>query len=132
MFKTELFDKGFRVLLDKKCIIEHTENKPAVFLGKGRENISMYRGNFNIRDSLIERIAMPFAGGDSTKLNFNSESMGSFSLELTEKDGLLFISGHSEKANRIWLRLNADENEHIMGGGEQFSCLDLRGKSFPI
>ena len=34
--------------------------------------------------------------------------------------------------NHIWIRLHAEEDEHVYGGGEQFSYFDLRGKTFPI
>ena len=34
--------------------------------------------------------------------------------------------------NRLWLRLYAEENEHVYGGGEQFTYFDMRGKTFPL
>lgn len=34
--------------------------------------------------------------------------------------------------NSVWLRVQATTDEHVYGGGEQFSSLDLRGKVFPI
>ncbi|MBX3722487.1 MAG: alpha-glucosidase [Turneriella sp.] len=34
--------------------------------------------------------------------------------------------------NRIRLQFLAEENEHIFGGGEQFTHLDLRGRAIPI
>ena len=34
--------------------------------------------------------------------------------------------------DRMWLRVVADKDEHIYGGGEQFSYFDLRDHSFPI
>ena len=34
--------------------------------------------------------------------------------------------------DRMWIRLSAETHEHIFGGGEQFSYLNLRGHIFPI
>ena len=132
MLRTEVFEGGFQLFLDERCIISHSENAPAVFLGTGHEHISMYRGNFKIRDSLMERDAMHFTGGGKDMLCFHSEAMGDFCLSLSVEDGLLRIKGKSDKANRIWLRFEADAKEHILGGGEQFSFIDLRGRSYPI
>ena len=33
---------------------------------------------------------------------------------------------------RVWLRLVAEAEERVYGGGEQFSYFNLRGKSYPI
>jgi len=132
MLRTEIFNKGFKLYLGDRCIISHSENDPAIFLGTGHEHISMYRGNFKIRDSLMERDAMHFTGGGEDKLCFHSEAMGDFCLSLSVEDGLLRIKGKSAKANRIWLRFTAEAKEHILGGGEQFSFIDLRGRNYPI
>lgn len=132
MLRVEILDKGFRMYVGDTCIVEHSEDNPSLFLGKGHEHISMYRGNFKIRDSLIERDAMHFTGGDENSLNFHSEAMGDFSLHLEWTDGLLRISGRSDRANRIWIRFTATADEHVMGGGEQFSAIDMRGRNYPI
>ena len=42
--------------LDGKCLLRHSEQAPALFLGRGREKISMFRGNFDIRDRVDERL----------------------------------------------------------------------------
>jgi hypothetical protein len=34
--------------------------------------------------------------------------------------------------NRLWLRVPAEADEHVWGGGEQFSYFDLRGRHFPL
>ncbi len=34
--------------------------------------------------------------------------------------------------NRVWLRLVAESDEHVWGGGEQMSYFDMRGRRFPL
>jgi sulfoquinovosidase len=39
---------------------------------------------------------------------------------------------HEEYVLRIWVELVAEENEYVWGGGEQFTYLNLRGRTYPI
>ena len=93
-------------------------NKIEIFTGHGKETIRMFRGNFDIKDTVIDKCRAP----------------EDYILTCSEKNGLTYISGKSldESVNRTWIRIEADAGEHITGGGEQFSCLDLRGRKFPI
>ena len=135
MLSIKTNDKSFRLFLDGKEIIAHTPASPALFLGKGEETIRMYRGNFDIDDRVSERVALRFTGmrGD-TALFASGELDGEYRLRVTEQNGTVRLSGNADDArfNRLWLRLCAEKDEHVTGGGEQFSCLDLRGKIFPI
>lgn len=36
------------IFLDDVLILEHSKDNPAIFVGNGREDILMYRGNFRI------------------------------------------------------------------------------------
>ena len=125
--------------LDGKLLLRHTADTPAFFLGYGRERIRMYRGNFDIDDRLQERLPLTFAGaeadGAATVLRFIHPSLaGEYRLRVWEHKGLWHLEGScgDERPNRLWLRLCAEETEHVMGGGEQFSALDLRGRTYPI
>ncbi|PIK55362.1 putative glucan 1,3-alpha-glucosidase, partial [Apostichopus japonicus] len=57
-------------------------------------------------------------------------------LEITDSDdGLTRITFHEvpDGVNRLWFRLKSTgSDEHVYGGGEQFSYLDLNGKNFPL
>ncbi|MBQ3702893.1 MAG: alpha-glucosidase [Oscillospiraceae bacterium] len=120
---------------DDRLLLRHTPEAPALFLGMGREDITMFRGNFNIRDRLDERLALRFSGAEAGCLRFSHPALnGEYRLSFTEKDGLLRLDGScfDARVNRLWLRLNAEPGEHVTGGGEQFSALDLRGRTFPI
>ena len=139
MWKLEDRANGFTLTLDGKTLLRHCAGESALFVGKGEEHIEMYRGNFDITDRVSERFALHYAGaerdGGSCVLRFDHPCLaGELRVEITERDGMLFLRGAAadETVNRMYLRLPAEEGEHVMGGGEQFSCLDLRGKLFPI
>ena len=89
------------------------------YIGRGKEIISMYRGNFNISDKILFRKE---AGNDD------------ISVAVSEDKGLtrISLSCRDKSINRIWIRIPAEPSERVTGGGEQFSCLDLRGRLFPI
>ena len=89
-----------------------------IYIGRGSESIGMYRGNFDISEKIIRK----------------ENISGDYSLRAETLGGLTHIYGVSGdgSVNRTWIRIRADRGEHITGGGEQFSCLDLRGKSFPV
>jgi len=89
------------------------------YIGRGKENISMYRGNFNISDKILFRKE---AGNDDINVRV-SEDKGLTRISLSCRD---------KSINRIWIRIPAEPSEHVTGGGEQYSYLDLRGRVFPI
>ena len=123
------------LLLDGKLLLRHDEHAPALFLGRGREEIRMFRGNFDIRDRVDERLALRPAGAEGNTLRFTHPDIeGETLLRLTVRDSLLYleISCPDPTVNRLWLRLYAEPGEHLVGGGEQFSALDLRGRLWPI
>ena len=125
----------FALSLDGKELLRHSPEAPALYLGLGREHIHMYRGNFDIRDRVERRLPLRFVGAEGDTLCFaHPDLAGQYRLTLTEREGLLHLRGRcgDERCNRLWLRLAAEKNEHVTGGGEQFSCLDLRGRLFPI
>ena len=123
------------LFLGERPILRHSAEKPALFLGRGEEKISMFRGNFEIRDRLSERLPLRFLGAEGDCLRFaHPDLAGEYRLRFQERDGLLHLDGScgDGRVNRLWLRLEAEPDEHVTGGGEQFSALDLRGRSYPI
>ena len=95
----------------------------------------MYRGNFDISDRVSERIALRVLGLDNGVLRFGHPDVrGEYRLAFEEREGRLEISGDcdDESWNRLWLRLYAESGEHVVGGGEQYSALDLRGRLWSI
>ena len=124
-----------RLSIGGKTLLLHSPEKPAFFAGRGKESISMYRGNFDVSDRVTERFALRLTeiGGDV--LSFTHPDMcGALTLRIMRENGQIRLCGEcaDKSVNRIWLRLCAEENEHVTGGGEQFSALDMRGRLFPI
>ena len=136
MFRLCYPEKGtLEMYAGERLLLRHSAESPALFLGVGRADIQMYRGNFSIRDRQDARLPLRFLGGDGEKLRFAHPDLeGEYCLYVSEENGLLRLtgSGGDRRVNRLWLRLAAEPDEHVMGGGEQFSALDLRGKSYPI
>ena len=122
-----------------RLLLRHTASSPALYLGRGSETIRMFRGNFDISDRVSERIALVFSGhvtenGNQVLLFTHPCLQGEFRLTGKEENGMLHLSASCSDAsyNRLWLRFIAEEEEHVVGGGEQFSALDLRGRLWPI
>lgn len=129
-------DGGVSLDCNGKLLLQHSSERPALFLGRGSETIESCHGNFDIRDRVSQRIALRFCGGASDgRLRFTHPDLeGEYVLLCREENGVLRLTGHGtdQRWNRLWLRFPAEPGEHVMGGGEQFSYLDLRGKLFPI
>ena len=136
MWKLETDAQRFELRLDGRLILRHSPERPALYLGRGREKIAMFRGNFDIGDRVEERFALRLLGrAEDGALRFGHPDLaGEYRLTFREEDGVLRLRGVCEdkSVNRLWLRFAAEPGEHVTGGGEQFSALDLRGRLWPI
>jgi len=132
---SDLNEGSFSLEIDGKQIMAHSPAAPAVFVGRGAEKITMHTGNFNINDRIDERIALKLIAADGGTLRFgHGDLQGELCVSLSEDKGIVTMKTLCSDGsyNRFWLRFPADEKEHITGGGEQYSCLDLRGRNFPV
>lgn len=134
MFEIKISNSEFYILSDGKVILRHSNAHPALYIGVGNEKIRMYRGNFDISDRTERRMPLQLSAAESSTLSFTLPGCDeSWQLNISEENGLLFLRGTGmESFNRLWLRFEAEGYEHVLGGGEQFSALDLRGRTFPI
>ncbi len=126
---------GVSLWLDGRLLLRHSPDAPAFFCGRGRDNIRMFRGNFEIRDRVNERLAPRLANAEGCTLRFvHPDLAGDVWLSAEERVGLVYLTLHCDdpSVNRLWIRLSAKPEEHMVGGGEQYSALDLRGKLWPI
>lgn len=132
--KINFINNGFEIISNNKVIIEHSEEKPMIYVGYGEENIDMYRGNFKIEDYIIQR--RPLENIEILKIenkvtiNFQNEILAHINIE----NDLLNIDFErlNNKINRFWLRIKSEKNEKIYGCGEQMSYFNLKGKNFPL
>ncbi|SHE09660.1 Alpha-xylosidase [Chlamydia abortus] len=127
------------VELNGRVIIRHSRTESWIYAGHGQGQYDMYRGNFKVSDRLGEKLAL---------VDYAVESSDAGDVRVTfSKSGLLPLTvvfgvehdravirfvGNKEGINRLWLRLAAEEQEHVYGCGEQFSHFDLRGRNFPL
>ena len=124
-----------RLTIDGRLLLTHSDASPALFLGTGEPEVKMFRGNFDVRDHISSRRALRVTAADDGRIRFSEPENGAaFTLTFAEEDGVVRFRGTAEGGgfNRLWLRLPAAADEHVTGGGEQFSYLDLRGRLFPI
>ncbi len=129
-------DNGFDLVLDGRLILRHRSDAPCLFVGQGDARMDMYRGNFDIEDYVIERTPLAHAVVSGTEI--------AFSVALDQPVRVMLnVSGDGQNAvvafhsadpsiNRVWLRVKADKDEHVWGGGEQMSYFDMRGRRFPL
>lgn len=138
MFRVLNGKSNLQIYLEDVLLIDHSRERPSVFLGKGNEAFDMYHGNFEIVDELEERIALR---DWRVKENLNEDVIVVFGRDSnTIEVTLSFLDGRMKMgvksnnsfANRLWIRIKAEPDEHIYGCGEQFSELDLRGKKVPL
>ncbi|APH06898.1 alpha-glucosidase [Bacillus weihaiensis] len=131
---------GFEVLWNDQPILKHSSATPLIYVGYGEETIDMYRGNFDIRDYVIERTPLRYVEVEdndgqitlSFKKSKEEETLLKFSLSMTDNELKLTTDFASDSINRFWLRVHADQNEKVYGCGEQLSHFNMRGKNFPL
>ena len=133
-----LKEDGFALYVDGRLLLLHSYDEPCAYLGQGREEITMHRGNFSIKDELVSRI--PLRNYEITKhdqgytiLLFHINKNIALEIEVYQAQGRYrLVTQGSPEFNRCWLRLHATAEEYVYGGGEQYSHFNLRGKKFPI
>ena len=124
-------DGGFDLWLGDTLILRHRPDHPCVAIGAGTPRIEMHQGNFAIEDTLSERVELRHVDIDGDRITLAAGPGATPRLVITLSPGALELSA-PRPANRLWLRIAADAGEHVWGGGEQMSYLDLRGRRFPL
>ncbi|MFC4547334.1 alpha-glucosidase [Paenactinomyces guangxiensis] len=140
VFELKEVADGFEIYLNGMTILKHQVDHPMIFVGYGQEKIEMYRGNFDIRDYVIERTALRYAiveeKEDSYLIQLRKFEKCEPSLILVVKEEEQRLKVEFIKAeptiNRFWLRVEADRDEKVYGCGEQLSYFNMRGKNFPL
>lgn len=83
--------KNLELFVNGRKIIAHSSRNPFVFVGKGEATFDMYRGNYDIKDYVIERVGLvEFEVLEENKVKFfRGEEFLNVSFE--EKDGKVSI-----------------------------------------
>jgi alpha-glucosidase len=127
---------GFDLVLDGKVLLCHRSSAPCLYVGRGEPRIDMYRGNFDIEDYVAERTPLAHAVVADDEIVFAATEGQPARMTLrfasAGRGCLVRFETTDESINRIWLRLPAEKDEHVWGGGEQMSYFDMRGRRFPL
>jgi alpha-glucosidase len=131
---------GFDLLLDGRLVLHHRSDAPCLFVGHGEARMDMYRGNFDIEDYVVERTPLRHAevseAADGVEIAFAAAAGQPARLVLTvsgdERNVVVFFNALDLSIDRLWLRVQAEADEHVWGGGEQMSYFDMRGRRFPL
>lgn len=117
-----------------ETILEYRKDLPMIYVGCGKENVDMYRGNFKIEDYVTVRRALYVTGTRETPdgLVFDMEGELSMTLKLDGGCAVLSFEQKNPAVNRFWFRVSADADEKCYGCGEQMSYFNLRGRHFPL
>ena len=123
---------GFTLAIGNRTILSHSPDEPAIFAGFGKERMDMYRGNFDIEDYVVERTALRHAEMSGDSVTLSSAPGQTPRLRLTLESNAILLTALDKTINRLWLRVFAETDEHVWGGGEQMSYFDMRGRRFPL
>ena len=124
----------FKVKNGNETILESSSGHPMIYIGQGKEDVLMYRGNFRIDDYVIERRPLAVTSVSETEEGTRLVFGDDLEAVAAADGGLLTIrfEKKNERINRFWIRVNADASEHVYGCGEQMSYFDMRGRHFPL
>lgn len=124
----------FALMNGTDTILECRKDRPMIYVGCGKEDVDMYRGNYKIEDYVIERRPLYVTGIEETKDGVVLDMQGelALTLKLTGDCAELYFEQKNPDINRFWLRVSADEKERCYGCGEQMSYFNLRGRHFPL
>ncbi|HET8612739.1 MAG TPA: alpha-glucosidase [Sphingomonas sp.] len=125
-------EDGFDLAVAGRLIVRHRSHAPALFVGFGRPDVAMHRGNFDVTDRLDERIALRHATWDGTRLALAPAPGRPPLLIVAIEDDALTLTAADPLMNRLWLRTVAAPGERLWGAGEQMSYFNLAGRRFPL
>jgi len=132
LIELETSPTGFTLSLSGRIILNHDTNAPCVFVGRGQDRIEMHLGRFEIEDRLVERCPLTHAVIEGERVLLSAGEGLAPRLVLAIDGHSIVLETPDRSINRFWIRVAADSDEHVWGGGEQFSYFDLRGRSFPL
>ena len=105
---------------------------PEISVGRGKSDISMYRGNFKVSEKRISWVCLKTSvEGDRVVYRASDTEI---ELRAEEDNGFVRLSFSLVRGNwnRFLISLPASSHEAVYGGGEQYSYFNLRGHRFPI
>ncbi len=132
MLNVDAVEGGFDLHLNGRLIVRHRPAAPAFFLGSGRPDIQMNRGNFALADRLDERLALRGALVSAAEIGLSAAPGLPVLLTLRVEGDQLHLACADPAFNRFWMRVGSEPGERLWGGGEQMSYFNLAGRRFPL
>ncbi|MFV3126554.1 alpha-glucosidase [Niveispirillum sp. KHB5.9] len=130
---------GFDLILAGRPLLRHRPDAPCLYVGLGDPRVEMYHGHFDIEDNVIERVGLRHAAvthDDAIRIALSIAPslppLVMLTLSGGVQDASIRIDAVDPSLNRLWLRVVAEDGEHLWGGGEQLSYFDMRGRRFPL
>lgn len=133
----EFSSQALTIQHQQQLLFSHQADAPAFYIGKGREKMEIYRGNFDIEDYIESRVALTHIKQVDNNLfvfapNAFTPALLQVAVVCDGDDVTLYPTILDGAYNRFWVRLPAERKEHVWGCGEQMSYFDLRGRHFPL
>jgi alpha-glucosidase len=125
-------DDGFECAVGGHVVLRQTADAPCIFVGRGRADVRMYRGNFDIAERLDERVALRHSTVDGDRVELSAEAGLRPLLSMAVVEGRLTFSSSDSALNRLWFRVPCSAGERFWGAGEQMSYFNLAGRRFPL
>ena len=150
-------DARLRIRFGSQLLIDHSPERPCLFLGIGEGRYKSWHGHYKIREKRPKHmqfsdLSVEDEGEDRIALRCGAETDAPLLvIRRIEKDSEketgrssgerdnrsseeveINVEDAPERVNRMWLRLAAEGDEHIYGCGELYSALDLRGRRVPL
>lgn len=114
-------------------VFEHRPDRPWVYLGKAKGKVQQKCGEFDISEKLIEKIPLREMQCEGNTFTFGSgEAVMTCQIDMEQESIVISHIQIPPQFNRIYFNFPSTKDEHMYGCGEQFSYLNLKGRSFPI
>ncbi len=126
---------GFDIVQGTNILLSHTMQNSCFFIGIANAKIEEYRGNFQIKDRVEQRIPLKhWKKTEDGIVLYTSDKSTMLKITIQSFNCQLHLKGElsDKNYNRIWIKLNSQEGERIYGAGEQFSHFNLKGHSYEI
>jgi alpha-glucosidase len=133
-------DERVRVIFRGRLIAEHRPGRPFIWVGSGRLRYHDSKGHYTIRPlriirrpcrTLSVRDDEPREGEARALLLVSPEGVA---VRFAVIEGALHITfpQWQPDVSNVWFAFEVDPGEHLYGGGEQYSRLDMKGSRVPI
>lgn len=103
-----------------------------ITVSTGQATYKMNRGTFKTNDRITEKRVLKHVSSSDNRYTYRNADIEVVMHVSAEKDHITCTFDCHSDINRLWIQIPSSEDEGIYGCGEQFTHLNLKGKSVPI